>query len=115
MQSRRTQARVPFADAQVAIYSNADPPAPFYSDGVSTGSSCADSHQAFDYIFANEDAHHKEWPLTRARRPISLPAAFEFACRIDPRQSEDEFAVGVAGDDRGYPRHLGRRRPRPTV
>jgi hypothetical protein len=59
-----------FTDTQVTIYNNLDPPTPFCSDNLSTGSSCADSHQTFDFVFTNED-------ITKvAVDPSSSPISF---------------------------------------
>jgi hypothetical protein len=88
-----------FTDTQVTIYNNADPPAPFCSDGVSTGSSCADSHQTFDFIFTNEDI--TKVAVDPGSSPDFLPATFGSHTGLT-LVSPNEFTVDVTGDNPAF-------------
>ena len=84
-----------FTDTQVTIYNNFDPPAPFCSDGVSTGSSCTDSHQTFDFVFTNEDI--TKVAVDPSSSPDFLPATFGSHTGLT-LVSPNEFTVDVTGD-----------------
>ena len=88
-----------FTDTQVTIYNNFDPPAPFCSDGVSTGSSCTDSHQTFDFVFTNEDI--TKVAVDPSSSPDFLPATFGSHTGLT-LVSPNEFTVDVTGDNPAF-------------
>jgi hypothetical protein len=88
-----------FTDTQVTIYNNFDPPVPFCSDGVSTGSSCTDSHQTFDFIFTNEDI--TKVAVDPSSSPDFLPATFGSHTGLT-LLSPNEFTVDVTGDNPAF-------------
>jgi PEP-CTERM motif len=106
-----------FTNTQVTIYNNADslngpgspnpdtppmagdPGVPFCSDGVSTGSSCADSHQTFDFVFTNEDI--TKVAVDPSSSADFLPATFGSHMGLT-LVSANEFTVDVTGDNPAY-------------
>jgi hypothetical protein len=106
-----------FTNTQVTIYNNADslngpgtpnpdtppmagdPGVPFCSDGVSTGSSCADSHQTFDFVFTNEDI--TKVAVDPSSSPDFLPATFGSHTGLT-LVSPNEFTVDVTGDNPAF-------------
>src|ERR1700727_3560973 len=88
-----------FTDAQGTIYNNFDPPVPFCSDGVSTGSSCTDSHQTFDFVFTNEDVTRVA--VAPSSSPDFLPATFGSHTGLT-LVSPNEFTVDVTGDNLAF-------------
>jgi len=106
-----------FTDTQVTIYNNADslngpgspnpdtppmagdPGIPFCPDGSSTGSSCADSHQTFDFVFTNEDI--TKVTVDPSSSPDFLPATFGSRTGLT-LVGPNEFTVDVTGDNPAY-------------
>jgi hypothetical protein len=88
-----------FTETQVTIYNNADPPVPFCSDGVSTGSSCTDSHQTFDFLFTNEDI--TKVSVDSSSSPDFLPATFGSHTGLT-LVSPNEFTIDVTGDNPAF-------------
>jgi hypothetical protein len=88
-----------FTNTQVTIYNNADPPTPFCSDGLSTGSSCADSHQTFDFVFTNEDI--TKVAVDPSSSPDFLPATFGSHTGLT-LLGPNEFTVDVTGDNPAF-------------
>ena len=88
-----------FTDTRVTIYNNFDPPVPFCSDGMSTGSSCTDSHQTFDFVFTNEDI--TKVAVDPSSSPDFLPATFGSHTGLT-LVSLNEFTVDVTGDNPAF-------------
>jgi hypothetical protein len=88
-----------FTDTRVTIYNNFDPPVPFCSDGMSTGSSCTDSHQTFDFVFTNEDI--TKVTVDPSSSPDFLPATFGSHTGLT-LVSPNEFTVDVTGDNPAF-------------
>jgi hypothetical protein len=106
-----------FTDTQVTIYNNADslngpgspnpdtppmagdPGIPFCTDGVSTGSSCTDSHQTFDFVFTNEDI--TKVAVDPSSSPDFLPATFGSHTGLT-LVSPNEFTVDVTGENPAF-------------
>ena len=106
-----------FTDTQVTIYNNADslngpgspnpdtppmagdPGIPFCTDGVSTGSSCTDSHQTFDFVFTNEDI--TKVAVDPSSSPDFLPASFGSHTGLT-LVSPNEFTVDVTGENPAF-------------
>jgi hypothetical protein len=73
-----------------------DPGIPFCTDGVSTGSSCTDSHQTFDFVFTNEDI--TKVAVDPSSSPDFLPASFGSHTGLT-LVSPNEFTVDVTWEN----------------